>query len=119
VFAANSPPAHLEGMRRTNNIARPGVAETMLEFAGFEVSERGTRISTLEWPDADIAWRAMASAGPAVPALEHVGPEVLRPAVLAALEPCRDQFGIYRFRNDHQFVIARKPETSRPTGARQ
>ena len=89
----------------------------MLEAAGFEGAERASRISTLEWPDDDIAWRAMASAGPAVPALEHVGPEVLRPAVLAALEPCRDAFGIYRFRNDHQFVIARKPGTSETTGA--
>lgn len=109
-FAANSPAAHLDGMRRTNNIARPGVAEAMLEAAGFEVGERGSRVSTLEWPDEEIAWRALASVGPAVPALEHVGAEVLRPAVLAALEPCRDRFGIYRYRNDHQFVIAHKPE---------
>jgi SAM-dependent methyltransferase len=109
-FAAHAPQTHLEGMRRTNNIARPGVAETMLESAGFEICESGARVSTLEWPDAEIAWRAMISAGPAVPALEHVGPDVLRPAVLEALEPCRDAFGIYRFRNDHRFVIARKPD---------
>jgi SAM-dependent methyltransferase len=108
-FAQNSPPSHLEGMRRTNNIARPGVAETMLESAGFEIVERGARISTLEWPDPETAWRAVSSIGPAVPALEHVGPEALRPVVLGALESCRDRFGIYRFRNDHQFVIARKP----------
>jgi SAM-dependent methyltransferase len=108
-FARNSPPAHLEGMRRTNDIARPGVAEAMLESAGFEVVERGARVSTLEWPDAETAWRAVSSIGPAVPALEHAGPEALRPAVLEALETCRDRFGIYRFRNDHQFVIATKP----------
>ncbi len=114
-FATNSPAAHLDGMRRTNNIARPGVAETMLESAGFAVVERGSRVSTLEWPDEDIAWRALASVGPAVPALEHVGADVLRPAVLAALEPCRDKFGIYRYRNDHQFVIARKPGARRRT----
>jgi SAM-dependent methyltransferase len=108
-FALNAPESHLNGMRRTNNIARPGVAEQMLEAAGFDVTERGGRISTLEWPDEDTAWRAMSSIGPAVPALEHVGADVLRPQVLAAMSDIRDRHGIYRFRNDHQFVIAHKP----------
>ena len=109
-FALNAPESHVAGMRRTNDIARPGVAEQMLESAGFEVTERGGRVSTLEWPDEDTAWRAMSSIGPAVPALEHVGADVLRPQVLAALAGIRDRHGIYRFRNDHQFVIARKPD---------
>jgi SAM-dependent methyltransferase len=108
-FALNAPEPHLDGMRRTNNISRPGVAEDMLESTGFDVVERGGRVSTLEWPDADIAWRALASIGPAVPALEHVGPDVLRPQVMEAVESLRDRNGIYRFCNDQQFVIARKP----------
>ena len=40
-FALNSPETHMNGMRRTNDIARPGVAEAMLESTGFEVTERG------------------------------------------------------------------------------
>lgn len=108
-FGLNAPQAHLDGMRRTNNIARQGVAEQMLEAAGFDVTERGGRVSTLEWPDDEIAWRAMSSTGPAFPALEHVGEAVLRPLVLDAMAGIRDRHGIYRFRNDHQFVIARKP----------
>ena len=108
-FAANAPQSHLEGMRQTNGISRPGVAEDMLESAGFEVVERGSRVSTLEWPDDETAWRAVASIGPAVPALENVGPEALRPAVMEAIAALRDPYGIYRFRNDHQYVIARKP----------
>lgn len=107
-FARNAPESHLRGMKRTNGIARPGVAEEMLAGAGFEVIERGSRVSVLEWPDAETAWRAIASVGPAVPALEHVGEEALRPEVLAALEDCRDSTGVYRFRNDQQYVIARK-----------
>ena len=95
-------------MRRTNDIARPGVAEEMLEGAGFTVLERGMRVSTVEWPDPETAWRAIASLGPAVPALEHVGPDVLRPLVLDAIEACRDRFGVYRFRNDQRFLVARK-----------
>jgi SAM-dependent methyltransferase len=107
-FAVNAPTDHLAGMKRTNAIARSGVAEDMLQAAGFTVLERGSRVSTLEWADADIAWRAISSIGPAVPALEHVGAEALRPVVLAALEGCRDELGIYRFQNDHQFVVAEK-----------
>ena len=49
------------------------------------------------------------STGPAVPAVRHAGEATLKRAVLAVLEPCRDSRGIYRFRNDHQFVLARRP----------
>jgi SAM-dependent methyltransferase len=109
-FAKNSPPDHLAGMKRTNNIARPGVAEAMLEAAGFEIIERDHRLSVLEWPDEETAWRAISSVGPGVPALEHVGAEVLRPLVLETLAGCRDQYGIYRFRNRQEFVIAEKTD---------
>ncbi len=108
-FALNSPETHMDGMRRTNDIARPGVAEAMLESTGFEVLERGGRTSTVEWPDADTAWRAISSVGPAVPALEKVGADVLRPLVMESVEALKDRHGIYRFCNDQQFVIARKP----------
>ena len=108
-FALNAPETHMEGMRRTNDIARPGVAEAMLESTGFEVLERGGRTSTVEWPDADTAWRAISSVGPAVPALENVGADVLRPQVMESVETLKDRHGIYRFCNDQQFVIARKP----------
>ncbi len=108
-FALNAPETHMEGMRRTNDIARPGVAEAMLESTGFEVLERGGRTSTVEWPDADTAWRAISSVGPAVPALEKVGADVLRPLVMESVEALKDRHGIYRFCNDQQFVIARKP----------
>ncbi|MGH9139256.1 MAG: class I SAM-dependent methyltransferase [Acidimicrobiales bacterium] len=108
VFAAHAPATHVEGMRSTNLIARPGVAETMLIDAGFEIVERGSRVSTVEWADANLAWRALSSTGPAVPALDHSDPEILRRDVLAAIDHCRDDSGIYRFRNDHQYVIARR-----------
>lgn len=66
-FALNSPADHFEGMKRTNDIARPGVAEDMLVAAGFDVVERDHRISTIEWPDAETAWRAMSSVGLCAP----------------------------------------------------
>lgn len=108
-FARHAPQTHFNGMKRLNDIARHGVAEAMLTAAGFVNIERHHRISLLEWPDAEIAWRAVASTGPAVPALRHAGRASLKAAVLDALEPCRDERGIYRFRNDHQFVLGRRP----------
>ena len=112
IFAVHAPERHRGSMRRLNDIAVPGIAEEMLEASGFSVLERGGRVSTMEWPDADIAWRAVSSVGPAVPALRSNDAAVLRDAVLVALEPCRDQRGVYRIRSDHQFVIARKPSTT-------
>lgn len=108
-FALHAPADHQVGMKRTNAISRPGVAEAMLTHAGFEVLEVGSRVSTMEWSDPDTAWRAISSLGPAVPALEAVGPDVLEPKVMAAMEELRDRHGIYRFRNDHRFVVARLP----------
>ena len=84
------------------------IAKRLADLAGFEVVERGARVSTIEWPDAALAWRALSSVGPAVPALRHTEPEIVRQAVLEAIEHCRDERGIYRFRNDQHFVIARK-----------
>jgi SAM-dependent methyltransferase len=107
-FARHAPQRHFGSMKRLNDISRPGVAEAMLEATGFEVVERGQRISTIEWPDADVAWRGLSSVGPSVPALRSGDTETVRREVMDALEHCRDDRGIYRFRNDHQFVIARR-----------
>ena len=109
VFAFHAPERHWGSMRRLNDIAVPGVAEEMLERSGFSVLERGGRISTMEWPDADTAWRAVSSVGPAVPALRSNDLGILQDAVLTALESSRDQRGVYRTRSDHQFVVAMSP----------
>jgi hypothetical protein len=109
IFALYAPEQHRGSMRRLNDIATPGIAESMLEASGFSVLDSGGRVSTIEWPDAEIAWRAVSSVGPAVPALRSNDPSVLRDAVLEALEPCRDARGGYRTRSDHRFVLASKP----------
>jgi len=109
VLGRHSPREHLGSMKRLNDISAPGTAEAMLVASGFEVVDRGGRISMVEWPDPEIAWRAMASIGPAVPALRSADVDALKRDLLEAMEPCRDELGIYRFRNDHQYVIARRP----------
>ena len=109
VFASHAPNDHRTSMRQLNNIAVPGIAESMLECCGFEVEESDARVSTIEWPDAEIAWRALSSIGPAVPALRTGDVETIKRDVLAALESCRDERNIYRTRSDHRFVVARRP----------
>ena len=109
IFAVHAPQEHRGSMRQLNNIGTAGVAEEMLAASGFSVLERGGRTSVIEWPDAEIAWRAISSLGPAVPALQANDPSMLKREVLDALEPCRDRRGIYRARSDQQFVLARKP----------
>jgi len=109
-FARLAPADHLGSMRTLNNIAAPGVAEQMLADSGFEVMERGARVSIIEWPDSELAWRALSSVGPAVPSLRKSGSKVVKAAVLEAIEHCRDERGAYRFENDHHFVIAQKAD---------
>jgi SAM-dependent methyltransferase len=107
-FARHSPTDHFASMRRLNDISQPGVADDMLRASGFVSVESGRRTSLIEWPDATLAWRAVSSMGPAVPALRNGDVDALHREVLAAIEPCRDESGIYRFRNDHRFAIATK-----------
>jgi SAM-dependent methyltransferase len=107
-LARHSPEAHHGSMKRLNDIAKPGVAEAMLEAAGFVATERAARVSVVEWPDADVAWRAVSSIGPSVPALRGPDADVVRREIMDVLEAGRDERGIYRLRSDHQFVIARK-----------
>ena len=109
IFAVHAPEEHRGSMRQLNDISTPGVAEDMLAASGFSVLERGSRTAVVEWPDDEIAWRAISSLGPAVPALRTNDPALLEREVLDTLEPCLDEHGIYRTRSDQQYVTARKP----------
>lgn len=103
--AAHLDRDHVEGMMSINSIATPGVAEDMLTSAGFDVVERERRTSVLEWPDDDVAWRALRSVGPIVPALRNSDPEAVRRDALAAIDHCRTPRGTYRFENVQDVVI--------------
>ena len=49
------------------------VADAMLATAGFELTDRGTVEVVNEWPDVDTAVRALAAAGPSIPAIHAIG----------------------------------------------
>jgi hypothetical protein len=61
----------------------------MLTSAGFVPRERGTVTVVNEWPDVDIAVRALASAGPSVPAIKAVGLDAFCDALRLVIEPLR------------------------------
>ena len=111
-FARHAPEQHFGSMKRLNNIATPGVAERMLTDSGFDVLERGARVSIIEWPDADLAWRAVSSVGPAVPALRHTDPAIVRAAVLEAIDHCRD--AAWRLPVPQRSPLRHRPQASQP-----
>jgi SAM-dependent methyltransferase len=82
-----SPPSHVDATLNQGDTGRPGVAEQMLADAGLEFAERGTAQVINEWPDLDLATRALAAAGPSWPALQEVGYERFAEAVREAIRP--------------------------------
>jgi SAM-dependent methyltransferase len=57
------------------NIGRPGIAEQLMTEAGLVPGTRTSLRLPWEFPDVELAARALASAGPAYLAIQHVGEE--------------------------------------------
>jgi SAM-dependent methyltransferase len=55
------------------NIGRPGVAEQLMTEAGLEPGTRTSLRLYWEFPDVELAARALASTGPAYLAIQHIG----------------------------------------------
>ena len=84
-----SPTSHGEATLRQGDTGRPGVIEEMLAAAGFTPRARGTVTVINEWPDAGLAVRALAAAGPSVPAIQAVGLGPFCAALREVIEPLR------------------------------
>lgn len=82
-----SPPGHGEATVQQGDTGRPGVIEEMLASAGFVPRERGTVTVVNEWPDVEIAVRALTSAGPSVPAIRAVGLDAFCAALRDVIAP--------------------------------
>jgi SAM-dependent methyltransferase len=106
-----SPPSHGTATMEQGDTGRPGVLEEMLATTGFRVLERGVATVTNEWPDVDTATRALAAAGPSVPAIEAVGRDAFVEALREVIEPlCVPGIGI-RVDNEFGWITAeRLPE---------
>jgi SAM-dependent methyltransferase len=106
-LARTAPPAGIAELTALAEIGRPGIAEAMLERAGLAPVERGTVESVSEWPDSELAWRAIAAIGPAAPSIKHSGEAAVKAEVLAALEPFTSPGTGVRLMSELGYVIAR------------
>ena len=84
-----SPPSHGEATIRQGDTGRPGAIEEMLASAGLTPRARGTVTVINEWPDAGLAVRALAAAGPSVPAIQAAGYGPFCAALQEVIEPLR------------------------------
>jgi SAM-dependent methyltransferase len=83
------------------------VMEDMLRSAGFDVLELGTVEVINEWPDVDTAVRALAAAGPSVPAIEAIGHDAFCDALREVVGPMSDPRIGVRIPSELGWVTAR------------
>jgi SAM-dependent methyltransferase len=98
-----SPPDHGAASVDQGDTAR--VIESMLAETGYSFEQRGTVTVTNEWPDIETAVRAMAAAGPSVPAIEAVGYDAFCDALRDVVAPLATDLGV-RIDSDFGWVTA-------------
>jgi SAM-dependent methyltransferase len=104
-----SPPGHVDATLNQGDTGRPGVAEQMLADAGLEFVDRGTAQVINEYPDLDLAVRALASGGPAWPALQAVGYDRFAEVIREAIRPlCTEGLGV-RIVSEFGWIVGRDP----------
>jgi SAM-dependent methyltransferase len=86
-------------------VGEPGVLEALAREAGLEPVCAGEVDVPFEAADDELLLRGLTSAGTAVAALEHVGEDVVRSALLAAAVSFRRPDGSYRFENRFRYVV--------------
>ena len=91
------------------NIGRPGVAEQLMADAGLLPGERSRIKLHWEFPDPELAARAIASVGPAYLAIQHIGETAFIDSVIkAASELYVEGIGV-RAEVEIQFLIGQVP----------
>jgi len=104
-----SPPAHGTASMEQGDTGRAGVVEDMLVATGFAFVERGAVDVVNEWPDVGTAVRALAAAGPSVPAIEAVGYEAFCEALREVLSPICDRDVGVRITSEFGWITAKAP----------
>jgi ubiquinone/menaquinone biosynthesis C-methylase UbiE len=99
-----SPSSH--GRATTELGDTQNVIEDMLSAAGFEALERGTVTVVNEWPDTSTAVRALAAAGPSVPAIETVGYKAFCEALREVISPLCDRDVGLRITSEFDWITA-------------
>jgi SAM-dependent methyltransferase len=102
-----SPPTHGAASMEQGDTGRPGVIEDMLATTGFALVERGAVDVVNEWPDTATAVRALAAAGPSVPAIEAVGYGQFSEALSEVMSPLCDRDVGIRITSEFGWITAR------------
>jgi SAM-dependent methyltransferase len=100
-----SPGSHQTATMEQGDTAN--TIEGMLEATGFQIDGRGTVDIVNEWPDVAVAVRAMAAAGPAVPAIDAVGYDAFCDALTEAISPLDDPDLGVRISSEFGWITAR------------
>lgn len=87
----HSPPSHQAANIELGETSK--VIADMLRATDFELLDQGNVEVINEWPDVDTAVRALAAAGPSVPAIEAVGYDNFCEALREVIAPIHDQDG--------------------------
>jgi hypothetical protein len=101
-----SPPSHGAASMEQGDTGRQGVIEEMLTCAGFAPTERGSVEVINEWPDVDTAVRALAAAGPSIPAIETVGYDAFSDALREVIAPFTSESVGIRISSELGWIIA-------------
>ncbi|HUA96383.1 MAG TPA: class I SAM-dependent methyltransferase [Acidimicrobiales bacterium] len=103
-----SPASH--GAANVEHGDTQNVIEDMMKEAGFGDLHGGTINVVNEWPDVATAVRALAAAGPSVPAIEAVGYDAFCDAIAEAVAPSyEDRLGV-RITSEFGWMTARPVE---------
>lgn len=102
-----SPSTHGAASMEQGDTGRPGVVEAMLAATGFELVDRGAVDVVNEWPDPAAAVRALAAAGPSVPAIEAVGYDAFCDALSEVISPLHDRVLGIRITSEFGWITAK------------
>ena len=105
-----SPSDHADATLNHGDTGRPGVAEQMLAEAGLEFVDRGAAQVINELPDLDLTVRALASAGPSWPALQHAGYDRFAETMHEAMRPLYTEGLGVRIVSEFGWVIGQVPD---------
>lgn len=86
-------------------LSQPGAAEDLIARAGLTFQETGEVNCPFEYPDDEVALKAMCSAGPMMRAIRAVGEEQVYEVVLRSMAPYKRSDGSYRQRNKFRYFI--------------
>ena len=86
----------------------PGMLESLLTNTGLNVIARGESRCDFIYPDFDICWRAIASAGPLQAAMNAVGLETVRAAVKNVVNNYTEESGTITMRNVFWWAVGKR-----------